>query len=632
MDSEFLKEYINQLLFLQNKPLKLKEFKKECKNLGINISNRELEVYEQKNLFFPIFRTTNYWKPEEQSESKDFTSKYLDSLVNDNFINFEFISGNEENLLYYLDNNKIYPANKDNFLNFNLFKNSDGLTLYENYYSIFQIEFIDKIHTAFSYSTNYLFEDSKWEYREEYIDHNIKLFESLKNSFEHKINFLIYIQRFYYPYTTKDFKKHFRQFDLNWISKRRTFKTKDAMERFGYTSNDIEIFIKEYIDKFTRILNLNKNVEDWIYFWENVNYDYKSYLKNDLGLALYYLKLAIMLKYFLIDYSNETGESCDLEKYPNFLDTKNKFDKIYYLMNRFYLNFQPSLMIFVEGESEEKMFPEIFEWCIGVNSTNLGIEFVNVKGVDKLKSTSENAKNFLKILYEIQKEVQDKCASNNKIKKLNKYISYFEKQNIDISNIKSLISYNLVNWQIIPFFIFDDEGGIKKLLDNGKIIEFDNNHYDIPNEWKYVWGLSNNDSPLKGKDFELANFTDLEIKNALNEILKDQLEHENNYEITIKDINEIRRNSQGINQVCNSLFKDIIKYRKTKIVKLLFYNLFKEYEYTNNEQLLNRPIFELIKKINDIRINYPKVYDEQSKNYFLSFITSILNEQQEDLE
>ena len=208
----------------------------------------------------------------------------------------------------------------------------------------------------------------------------------------------------------------------------------------------------------------------------------------------------------------------------------------------------------------------------------------------------------------------------------------FEKQNIDISNIKSLISYNLVNWQIIPFFIFDDEGGIKKLLDNGKIIEFDNNHYDIPNEWKYVWGLSNNDSPLKGKDFELANFTDLEIKNALNEILKDQLEHENNYEITIKDINEIRRNSQGINQVCNSLFKDIIKYRKTKIVKLLFYNLFKEYEYTNNEQLLNRPIFELIKKINDIRINYPKVYDEQSKNYFLSFITSILNEQQEDLE
>lgn len=632
MDSEFLKEYINQSLFLQNKPLTLKEFLKECNNIGIKISEEELEVYELNNIFFPLFRTTNYWEDKELLENNEFSPKYIDSLVNENFIDFIFSSGNEENLYYYLKNNKIYPANKDNFLKFNLYKNSNGLTLYENYYSIFQIEFIDKLHTKFTYSTNYLFEEFKGVYDEEYVNLNLKLFKNHRKSFEHKLNFLIYIQRFYYPYTTKDFKKYFRKFDLNWISARRTFKTVDTLKKFGYTSNNIKSFIKEYLNEFTRILKLDKNVDDWIYFWENVNFEYKSNIYNDLGLALYYLKLALMLKYFLIDYSNETGESCILEDYPNFLDTKNKFDKIYYLMNRFYLNFQPSLMIFVEGESEEKMFPEIFEWCIGVNSTNLGIEFVNVKGVDKLKSTSENAKNFLKILYEIQKEVQDKCASNNKIKKLNKYISYFEKQNIDISNIKSLISYNLVNWQIIPFFIFDDEGGIKKLLDNGKIIEFDNNHYDIPNEWKYVWGLSNNDSPLKGKDFELANFTDLEIKNALNEILKDQLEHENNYEITIKDINEIRRNSQGINQVCNSLFKDIIKYRKTKIVKLLFYNLFKEYEYTNNKQLLNRPIFELIKKINDIRINYPKVYDEQSKNYFLSFITSILNEQQEDLE
>lgn len=632
MDSEFLKEYINQSLFLQNKPLTLKEFKKECKNLGIYMSNKELEVYEQKNLFFPIFRTTNYWKPEELSETDDFTPKYMDNLVNENFINFEFISGNEENLSYYLDNNKIYPANKENFLKFELFKNSEGLTLHENYYSIFQIEFIDKIHTAFSYSTNYLFEDSKWEYREEYINHKLKLFESLKNSFEHKINFLVYIQRFYYPYTTKDFKKYFRQFDLDWISKRRTFKTEDALERFGYTSNNIKTFIKEYLDMFTQILNLDKNADDWIYFWENVNFDYKTDINNDLGLALYYLKLVIMLKYFLIDYSNETGESCVLDEYPTFLDTKNKFDKVHYLMNRFYLNSQPSLMIFVEGESEEKMFPKIFEWCIGINSTNLGIEFVNVKGVDKLKSTADNAKDFLQILYGIRKEVQEKCTSNNKINKLNKCISYFEKQNIDISNIKSLISYNLINWQIIPFFIFDDEGGIKKLLDNGKIIEFDNNHYDIPNEWKYVWGLSNNNSPLKGKDFELANFTDLEIKIVLNEILKDQFEHEGYSEITVDDISEIRRTSQGINQVCNSSFKNIIKYRKTKIVELLFDNLFKEYEYSNEDQLLNRPIFELIKKINDIRLNYPKVYDEESENYFLSFITNILNETTEDFE
>ena len=74
------------------------------------------------------------------------------------------------------------------------------------------------------------------------------------------------------------------------------------MGRFGYSPNDIKIFIKYYLDKFTRILNLDKNVDDWIYFWENVNFDYKSNINNDLGRALYYLKLTLMLKYFLIDY------------------------------------------------------------------------------------------------------------------------------------------------------------------------------------------------------------------------------------------------------------------------------------------------------------------------------------------
>lgn len=612
MDSEFLKEYINQSLFLQNKPLKLKEYKKECKNLGIDISNKELEAYEQKNLFFPIFRTTNYWKPKELSESDDFTPKYMDSLVNDNFINFEFTSGNEETLLYYLENNKIYPADKNNFSEFKFFKNPDGLTLHENYYSIFQIEFIDKIHTAFSYSTNYLFENSdEWECRGEYINHNIKLFESLKNSFEHKINFLIYIQRFYYPYTTKDFKKYFRQFDLDWISKKREFKASNALSRFNYSLKDIVGFIRDYLDKFASILNLNKDVEYWIYFWENVNFDYKFKFKNNLGLALFYLKIAIMLKYFLIDYFKETGELCLINKYPNFLDMKNKFNKLYYLMNKMYLNYQPNMMVFVEGKSEEEIIPKVFEWYYGIDSTNLSIQFINVKGVNKLKSIASDAEKFKDILYKIQEEVKNKCTSNNKLILLNKYISKFEKEDIPFSNISSLISYNLMTWQIIPFFIFDDEGDISNFLNDGKIIKFNKKYYDVPDEWQYVWGLSNDNTPLKGKDFELTNFTDLEIKNVLNEVLKDQFENNNFHEISNSNVTSIRRNNKGINQICNSSFKQVIAYRKTKIAKLLFKNLFEEYESTNDEKLLNRPIFKLIDKINYIRLNYPEIIDDK---------------------
>ena len=265
MDLEFLNEYITQSLFLQNKPLELKKFIKLCKNMGIDISEKELEIYELKNLFFPIFRTTNYWKPEEFSENDEISPKYIDCIVNENFINFIFSPGNEENLNFYLENNKIYPANKENFLKFNLFKNSDGLTLHDNYYSTFQIEFLDRIHKIFSYPTNYLFDDSERSNRDEYINYNLELFKSLRNSFERRLKFFIYIQRFYYPYTTKDFKKYFRQFDSEWIYKKRTFKTIEVLEKFDYTSEDIQSIIQKYLDKFTQILNLNKNVDDWIY-------------------------------------------------------------------------------------------------------------------------------------------------------------------------------------------------------------------------------------------------------------------------------------------------------------------------------------------------------------------------------
>lgn len=630
MDSKFLKEYINKSLFLQNKPLTLNEFKKECKNLGIYISNKELEVYEQKNLFFPIFRTTNYWESDELLDIHINSCEFHDNLIKDGIIDFEFILGNEEILSYYFDNNKIYPATDNNFLSIDLFKNSDGITLHENYYSIFQIELLEKIHSDFSYDANYLL-DEHWKDREKYVNHKLNMYKCLNKNFNNKLMFLIYIQRFYYPYTTKDIKKYIRNFDLEWISKKREFKASDALFRFNYSLKDIIGFIQDYLDKFAKILNLNKNVEDWIYFWENVNFDYKFKFKDNLGLALFFLKIAIMLKYFVIDYSKETNKLCVISKYPNFLNTKNKFIKLYYLMNKLYLNYQPNLMVFVEGESEEEIIPKVFEWYYGIESTNLNIKIINIKGVNKLKSFASDAEKFKDILYQIQEEVKNKCTSNNKLKLLNNYISKFENEDTSFSNISSLISYNLMNWQIIPFFIFDDEGDISSFLNEGKIIKFDKKYYDVPDEWKYVWGLSNENNPLKGKDFELANFTDIEIKNVLNEILKDKFEEGNFHEISISNVTSIRKNNNGIKQICNSSFKQVIAYRKTEIVKLLFKNLFKEFELTNDEKLLNRPIFKLIDKINEIQLNYPKINDDNSETNFNNFIKNIL-EKKEDYD
>ena len=46
-------------------------------------------------------------------------------------------------------------------------------------------------------------------------------------------------------------------------------------------------------------MGIEENKNDWLYFWENVNITYKNALIGNQRLGLFYLKIAIMLKYFL---------------------------------------------------------------------------------------------------------------------------------------------------------------------------------------------------------------------------------------------------------------------------------------------------------------------------------------------
>ena len=56
MDSKFLRYYFEKRLYLENPPLKMKDFIKFCNNRGINIKKSKLEEFEKRGLFYPIFR------------------------------------------------------------------------------------------------------------------------------------------------------------------------------------------------------------------------------------------------------------------------------------------------------------------------------------------------------------------------------------------------------------------------------------------------------------------------------------------------------------------------------------------------------------------------------------------------
>jgi hypothetical protein len=132
---------------------------------------------------------------------------------------------------------------------------------------------------------------------------------------------------------------------------------------------------------------------------------------------------------FYIDWNDKT--ICFDEKK---LNVKNfyhdKYKRLFYLSNSFKLDYQPRVIVFVEGKTEEKILPRIFKWHYGTTPDSLGIEFIDFKGVDQLLSTSKNAEKLRKLLVGIEINVKQKIKSNENKKTLNKLIKDFKKVDI----------------------------------------------------------------------------------------------------------------------------------------------------------------------------------------------------------
>lgn len=611
MNKNFLNRYFEERMFIQNEPLRSYVFEEILKSYGILVHNKELEIYDKEGVFHPFFRTKN-------PEAKE---PYLEI---DGYQYFNFSIHDYDHLMIAIENKDIFVANQDNYEDYENFKVEDKNDCISNYYSIFQVEFFEDVHNCFQYGENFLIEQENGECEEDFIKTNKERFQKFSRCSNKKLEFLLNIQRFYYPLGRKDFKNFIIKEDENWLNDKRNFKTEQILEEYEYNVKILKSFIVSYLKKFEKIMGITKKSEDWIFLLENLNIDYKNKLKNKTGLALHYLTLALMLKYFLIDYHYQTGNDIGIiEDYPNFLSIKNKYNNLFYKINKFKINYQPQLMIFVEGESEERILPKIFDWYRGSYPENLGIEIFNFQGVTKLLSTSEDSKELTDLINKIRKNTKGKemILENEEYSKLRKIITNLEDLDILISNWSNLISYNLEKWKIIPFFISDNEGEVEEFLNNDKIIKFQNNKYNIPKKWQYIWGETNKNKPLKGKDFELANFTDEEIA----KVLKTHI----NSNISNSNITSIRNNEKGINQVQNSKFKEKIKRNKVKIVENLFDNLFDKYEKTKDENLLNRPIFKLIDNIEKILDTDFTPKNEKSEENIGEYILKLLSETEE---
>lgn len=541
--------------------MNMEKFIDFCKKRGIKINKNKLEDLEMKKLFYPIFRVTNIFSP-----------------ISQQFVAPSFSECGHDDLIKYLNNGNIYIPQDKKFVEFKNFKDSktDSLKTY-SYYSAFQI----------------------WPLIE--ILKNEKVVEYKQPVFENFVNLLIAVQ-IYAPYGRSNLRTIILNSEIDYFYQNlEKFDLDEVLNIINLESDELYKAYSVICRSLKELLGSN----DIIQLWKNIAWSKKDKCIGYTRLGIEYLQWAMMLKRCIENYlgreifdvdevegdwrkirdvlpSNETGRTLRGVRndwYRNKLNDEYEFrlnrKKLYYLANSLTLDYHPRVIIFVEGDTEEKMIPKFFDFY-GYDFRNLGFEIVNVGGIA----------NFHGAKLTFQKE-------NKK----------YEKK--VISNFKHLVNFNFELWQAIPFFIGDNENNILKnlkedlLFDTKKLISsFDNRpteeviqeivdengeiNESLLKNWYHVWV----------RDFELDNFKPIELKVAINDVCEK--------EYSLSDIEEIYYSRENDKKIGIKSLGKKVEDNKISINIKAFDNLVEYYEKTKDPKVFERPIFKVIERLFDI--------------------------------
>jgi hypothetical protein len=652
-ENSFLYGFIKGEMYLQNPPMEADKFIKHCEKLGVKTSKNELEFFEKEKLLFPIFRIErtiqeSEWikiniegKGESWKQACDGLKdgeKEIERCKEKYYPSYNFTEGDKDLLLSYFEEGHLFDSAQKEFQDWTYFLGEEledcGQKIV-SYYSTFQIFWLEKIkeinEIRFSHNSTCfnvgdcnlsaengrIFLSAKLNLNIEIsdkeeihlsegeiyrlLDHQEGYINGFKNKFnwENKkkkilneyedfnkiLKFLLSVQSIYYPYAKSGRESIVVAGDLKkWLELKRNIDFESMFKISDSKIEDVAKWYRKFSKESKKLLGIEE--DDWIQLWKSIDLSKKDKLEGFIRLGLEYLQWALMLKKIIGDYSGE--KIWDVDEIDDFSDNGilqfdlskmnqlgpsrrerreekysdenrnyyyDRYKRLFYLANDFGLDYQPRVMVFLEGKTEEIFLPKIFNMMYRNSPENFG-QKISIKDI---KDTN------------------------------GKYIKGF------INNFNHLISYNLEKWQMIPFFIGDAENNILSLLNNEISIAYNGNQYPFPGEWQYLWGITNNNNPFFGKDFEMANFSDEEIAVAINIVL--------NKDILPTEIKKNREIGNGIKQ----LDKEVDK-QKILINTKLAENLFNQYEKGKNKWISERPIFKVINIIRKLAsLNNPPV-------------------------
>jgi hypothetical protein len=354
---------------------------------------------------------------------------------------------------------------------------------------------------------------------------------------------LIKIQKFFYP--------------ASQSNGRTVVTTSDYYENIKLLNNskpeDIDVDEIQLARAYKILANRAEELMgNTLQLWKNITVLQRKELTGITRLGIDYLEWSLMLKRCLefktgheildIDEIDSLSESfivkTDPSKMEDYFVSRRNFrnrmlgdhyhsiysKRLYYMSNELDINFLPNIKVYTEGETEVFLLEVVLNLLYGyTKDRNLGIVFENVQGSSKYLSIEKHLSEIREILKNISSSEKIDLITKNSKTKLNKKINSFNEKYKDFTyaQLQNKISSEINDWQIIPYFFFDNEGTIGDFLTLSKI-SIQRKGYHIPS---FLRSISfKQKGKYKGNSIELTNFTNEEIVLAIKKTLSVEIQ------------------------------------------------------------------------------------------------------------
>lgn len=388
-------------------PLETDAFRAWCKKCGVDVDTDLLEQLEKKQLFLPLLRVKSPLHREKRRRLEGGSAESLGALkpgehwdgeIAESYVWPDF---SRHRLLTWLEEGLLYAPEGRPFIPWDEYRDQNRRTAVASYYSPFQVYTLafQLAWTGLRLNATYLIDYSDDDF--ERLKLRLKDWARSRGDSDSRrenprFDAVLVAQAIatrYYPFARGDLRTITTPGDWDWHEYARSWRAEEVASSLGIAPPDV----RRYCELLDSAIVFNDPLEDWDDLLRFVKREARDRLKGD---ARYGEELRAMREMVGLFYKDLTGDRPESRKgtLPDryALNEGSTFARpaeirharaatevelLEFVVNRYGLNPRPALVLFVEGDGEERAIPSLLERTYGFSLAVAGIELRNLRGI-----------------------------------------------------------------------------------------------------------------------------------------------------------------------------------------------------------------------------------------------------------